>query len=652
MRERQRRLALGRGIVLAVAATILACAGAAARAAKGEIADAGAVPTGATSSSTAFPPTGSPPPIPPRPVAAAAYFTVPLDSPLYDDLEHFRALGLWRGSLEMRPLRRDVFVRAAASIRATAGGRRLSSRDAVRLLRLEDAVHGWGLDRIPAITNMTGGYPTTSLSAGSAPMPAAGSVSAPAVGSALTTATGVAAMPAAAPAGDPPARAEFALAVRLAGNASDLDSLANLDRRSRREQFVMLSVDGALDAHAFFQWRAYEDYDRLTPFRRGDRWADNLPPRPREVLTSPSARNDRAVIGAGWRWGDVRLGREDRRWGTGRQGTLFLGENPFPLDGISARFDTRFLAGSSLLAQLRRGTGIQAPVGSAPDTLPPLTGGDSWLAAHRIELRPPGPVRLGIYEAVAWSGRGVDLGYANPVAFLLAVSQDLFDRAAAAGDANIDDKKVIGFDFAAEIAPVSLYGELLINRIVTLDANQGPDSDATTWAQLGGLRWANPLGLTGADLDLEYAHLDPEVYFHKDRDPGRALLSEGELLGHWLGPNTDSFHARLGMPVGARFGAVAVSFERSRWGVIDGLRGTEIGFFHLRKRDKRWITGRVEAERIFAAEWRREAFRLSTGFGLDAEARLARVDRSGMRTRDGWQAELRLTCRAGIEVNR
>jgi hypothetical protein len=594
LRKGQRRSARGCALALAAASILLACPGALVRAA----------------------------------VDAAAYLAVPLDSPLYDDLEHFRALGLWRGSMEMRPLRREVFARAAASIRATAGEGQLSSRDANRLHRLEEAIRDWGMDRVPAATGATAGFPATPPVAASA------------------------AMPAATPGGDPPARAELSLALRLVGTASNLDSLTNLDRRSRREQFVMLSADAALGGHTFLQWRAYEDYDGLTPFRPGDRWADNLPPRPRQVLTSPSARNDRAVIGAGWTWGEVRFGREDRRWGTGRHGTLFLGENPFPLDGIAAHFDTRFLAGSSLVAQLRRGSGLVSPVGPAADTLSAQTTGDSWMATHRIELRPPGPVRLGVYEAVAWSGRGIDLGYANPVAFLLAVSQDIFDRAAAAEGANIDDKKVIGFDFTAEVAPVSLYGEFLINRVVALDASQGANGDATTWAQLAGLRVANPLGLAGADLDVEYAHLDPEVYFHKDRDPGRALLSEGELLGHWLGPNADSFHARLGMPVGLRFGDVALSFERARWGVIDGLRGTEIGFFHLRKRDKRWITGRVEEERICAAEWRREACRLSTALALDAEARLARVDRSGMRTRDGWQAELRLTCRAGVEVER
>lgn len=631
MRGRRHRLAGGRVTIYIVASVFLIGWGFPALATVRNLSDA---PPPVDSVAASFSSTSR------QPALAAAYLAVPLDSPLYDDIEHFRALGFWRGSLEMRPIRRRVFTRAAASIRAATGKHRLSSRDELRLRRLEEAVAGWAARGAPGRGMVAGQMPTP---VSVADVPAAPPVVPPGAASTL-------AVPPGESSDDPPARAEISLSLSMVGNASDLDSLANLDRRSRREQFVMLSADAAVGATAFLQWRAYEDYDRLTPFRRGDRWTDNLPLNLRGLVTAPSARNDRAVIGAGWKWGDIRFGREDRRWGTGHQGTLFLSENPFPLDGISARFDTRFLAGSSLLAQRRRGNDRVTVADSKADPPVTVTTGDAWLAAHRIEVRPPGPVRLGIYEAVAWSGRGIDLGYANPVAFLLAVTQDLFDRAAAAEGANIDDKKTIGFDFAADIAPVSLYGELLINRIVTLDADHGPDSDATTWAQLVGLRLANPLGLGGADLDLEYAHLDPEVYFHKDHDPGLALLSEGEILGHWLGPNADSFHARLAMPVGARFGTAAMLFERSRWGVIDGRRGTELGFFGLRKQDKRWITGQIEEERILAAEWRREGFRLAAGLVLDAETRLARVDRSGMRTRAGWQAELRLTCRSARRI--
>jgi hypothetical protein len=529
---------------------------------------------------------------------AAEYLGIPPESQLYDDLEHFRALGLWRGSMEMRPMRRDDFRRAVAAVRSAASANPLSARDELRLRMMEKYLLPWAVRRTRAVGAD----------------------------------------------GEPPARAELSAALRFVGTATGLDSLANLDRRSRREQFFILSADAAIGSHLVAQWRFYEDYDQLTPLQPGDHWVDNLPPRPRQVLTSPSARNDRAVLGVGWRWGQVRIGREDRRWGCGREGTLFLSENPFPLDGVSAAVDTRYVGATSLLAQLRRGNSQQVQGGADGDTAAVMSTGDSWLAAHRIELRPRKNLRLGLYEAAVWTGRGIDLAYANPVSFILAVTQDLYDRA------GVDDKKVLGFDLAADIAPVSFYGEVLLNRIVTLDASDGPESQASTWAQLVGLRWAGPLGLDGADLDLEYAHLDPEVYFHKDNDPGRALLTEGELVGHWLGPNSDSFHAALEMPIGMQFGHAALMFERSRWGVIDGLRGTDLGFIGLTKEEKRWITGLVEEERIYSARWRRDALRWPARLLLDAEARLAWVDRSGMRTPDGWQAELRLTLRAPYQL--
>jgi hypothetical protein len=117
-----------------VASACLAGGGGPARAAARELSD-----TPASLVATAAPS----PPVSRRPALAAAYLAVPLDSPLYDDLEHFRALGFWRGSLEMRPVRRRVFTRAAASIRAASGKHHLSSRDELRLRRLEAVVQGW-----------------------------------------------------------------------------------------------------------------------------------------------------------------------------------------------------------------------------------------------------------------------------------------------------------------------------------------------------------------------------------------------------------------------------------------------------------------------------------------------------------------------------
>lgn len=544
------------------------------------------------------------------------FLCVPPDDPVYDDLEQFRALGLWEGSLELRPLTRAEVARAirtvleqSAASRSTGATDRAGSTvdaaapsgaavDAVRRERLRRLLRAWGAE---------GGVAdeaTDSL------------------------------------------RLDVTAAVRTYTVASGLDSLADLDRRRRREHLVSLCADAAVSERFVAQWRLYEDYARQSPYRESRGWADNLPSGFRKAFTDASAGNDRAVLGLGWRWGDLRVGREDRRWGVGRRGTLFLSENAFPLDGISLRVRTRRVSGASLFAQLRRG-GKNLPPDAFGPVAPPdvLANDDAWLAAHRIEVRPLRSLRLGLYEAVAYGGRGIDLGYLNPAALLVAVTQDLDHRA------RVDDKKVLGFDLSADVASATVYGEFLVNRVISLDvATKGDSTEISSYAQLVGLRWAEPLRLRGTSLDLEYAHLDPEVYFHHDGDPGRALLHEGEIIGHWLGPNADDVHLSFGLPPHRRFGDLRLACEQARWGIINGRRGTELGYAGLVRRQKKWITGRKEIERVYSVEWTRRDLPGPFGTRLDGEMRLARVESAGVRRDRGWQAELRLAWRGALTL--
>jgi hypothetical protein len=171
------------------------------------------------------------------------------------------------------------------------------------------------------------------------------------------------------------------------------------------------------------------------------------------------------------------------------------------------------------------------------------------------------------------------------------------------------------------------------------------------------LRWANPLGLAGADLDLEAVHLDPQVYFHHDRDSRRAFLredrlGEGRLLGHWLGPNADGLYAALRLPPSA-WGRFTLEFEQCRWGLIDGQRGEEFGFIRLAKKDKAWLVGARSVERLYRLAWERRDWAAPGPGRLDLRCGLARVERSGLWPADaggrvpgsGWQLELGLDWR-------
>ncbi len=546
----------------------------------------------------------------------ASTLRLPSGSPLYDDLEHFRALGYWRGSLEARPLSRVELCRAAHEIAERSG--ELSGADFRRLRRLLRYCE----EKLP-------GPPGAWLGDAIAREAASAGIA------------------------EPPAIWEPGLGLQFFGGPSPLDSLADLDRRPRRDGLFFLALDAEIAGRLGAQLRFYEDYSRLTPLPAGD-WTDNLPPDGRGVFTDPSARLDRAVVAYGRNWWELRLGREDRRLGPGRRGSLLLSENPFPLDGLSFHFHTKHVSGTSLFAQSQRGPN---PPSYMPGEAWPPEGevqdvpGDAYLAAHRFEFRLPGPATLGLVEAVAYGGRGIDLAYANPVGFLVAMTQDIVDRSGT------DDKKVVGADLRLDLPPLTLYGEFLLDRLVVLDsADDGEEAGISSFAELVGLRWANPFGLAGADLDLEYAHLDPQVYFHHDHDIRRALvtddrLGEGRLVGHWLGPNADGLYAALRLPPLRDWGRLELEFEQARWGLVDGLRGAELGFFDLKKKDKEWLVGEVATERWLALSWERHGWRGPLPGTLDWRLSLAHVARSGAWEGSGWQAELRLNWRLGARIS-
>ncbi len=533
---------------------------------------------------------------------------------VYDQLEHFRALGYWDGSLELRPARRDELARAVAQVASRRA--ELAPADARRLERLEQLTAGW----LPAI----------------APAPRA---------------------PLALEEPDPRALWELSAGLRYLGGPTDLDSLALAERRPRRQGWFHLGLDAELDGRLTAQLHFYEDYSRLSRGAGEGGWVDNLPPSASDVTQEPSARLDRAVLAWGGRWAELRLGREDRRWGAGRQGSLFLSDNPFPLDGISFHFRTRYIAGASLFAQTQRGPNPPSYIpGEAfpPDSTDQVVPGEAYVAVHRLEIHPPGPFSVGLYEAAAYGGRGIDLGYLNPLAFHVALTQDIADQSGT------DDKKILGLDGRLDLAPLTLYGEFLLDRLVALEVAepQGEEAGISSFAQLAGLRWANPFGLAGADLDLEAVHLDPQVYFHHDRDVRRAFvrddrLGEGRLLGHWLGPNADGLYAALRLPPAARWGRFTLEFEQCRWGLIDGRRGEDFGFIRLAKKDKAWLVGERSVERLYRLVWERRDWEAPGAGRLDLRCGLARVERSGLWPAgaggrvpgSGWQLELGLDWR-------
>ncbi len=531
---------------------------------------------------------------------------------VYDHLEHFRALGAWDGALAMRPMSRRDLRDAIASIALDPAA---GAGDRGRLARLAAHADAW--------------TPDTDGAAAPSDVPRGAG-------------------------GAPRVLWEAGAAIEFFGGPATVDSVMLVDRRPRRRGLFELSLDAQVRRSFGAQLGLYADYGRFKRRPDSRAWVDNLPTAVDRVTIDPSIRLDRAVLFYATSWAEVRFGREDRRWGTGRRGGLFLSENPYPLDGLSVHLRTRRVSLTSLFAQTQRGPDPPSVIPGEkfpPDSTEVHVPGDAYVAMHRLEVRLPGRVTLGLYEAAAYGGRGIDLAYVNPVGVLLAMTQDIYDQSGT------DDKKVAGLDASVGLRPFTIYGEFLLDRLVVLDAAEdGDEAGISSFAELVGVRWANPFGISGADLDVELAHLDPQVYFHHDRDIRRALVrddllgGEGRLLGHWLGPNADDVYVAFRMPIPRTRGMIALELEQARWGLVDGRRGDEIGFFGLEKKDKDWITGDVARERVARVTWSRTDVAMPLAGRADVELSAARIDRSGPWRdaagtdlgADGWQIDARL----------
>ncbi len=538
---------------------------------------------------------------------------------IYDHLDHFRARGRWWGSLEERPMSRADLLAAIDSVARHADA--LSGPDRHRL------------DRMLAI------------------------------GAEWREAARSPERRTAAVRRIPPVLWEAGGTVQFFGGPSDLDSLVTVSRRPRDQHLFAGNLRNEIAGRLGMDVRIYVDYSRFGFRPDGHDWIDNLPEAADHVTIDASIRMDRAVVSYAGDWAEVRFGRESRRWGTGRRGGLFLSENPYPLDGLSLHLRTRYVSGVSLFAQTQRGPNPPSYIPGEPyppDSMFVDVPGDAFVAMHRIEFGLPGRLNVGLYEAAAYGGRGIDFAYINPIGLLLAMTQDVYDQS------NTDDKKVVGADVRIDLPPVTVYGEFLLDRLVVLDAAEEAEVPGiSSFAELVGARWANPFGIAGADLDIEYAHLDPQVYFHHDMDIRRsfvrddALGNEGRLLGHWLGPNADDVYVGLHLPLGAGGGRLGLEFERARWGIVDGQRGDEIGFYRLKKTEKRWITGDVASERMLRVSWEREGLPAPLLGRVDTQLSMARIERSGAwrdadgtsLERDGWQLEGRLVWRFGARYS-
>jgi hypothetical protein len=219
---------------------------------------------------------------------------------------------------------------------------------------------------------------------------------------------------------------------------------------------------------------------------------------------------------------EVRFGRWRNEWGAAGGTSVLLSDYAPPYDQLQIRTSVWRLQYTNLFTAF---DDLTFPDNLNANELPRRYG-----AFHRLAVRLPGRVQLGLFESVIFSDResgnqqdGFDPAYLNPVIFYRAVQAD------RGSPGNL----IVGADASWRPAPgLKAYGEFLLDEFVVDEIFT--DSWRNKWGGLIGLHMAGVLA-PRLSVRLEYARMRPLLYGH--REPATAYLHYDDLLGHPAGPN-------------------------------------------------------------------------------------------------------------------
>jgi hypothetical protein len=282
-----------------------------------------------------------------------------------------------------------------------------------------------------------------------------------------------------------------------------------------------------------------------------------------------------AVRSAYLLWENTRLllvvGRLPVEWGNGLTGGLGITAAGPSLDGFLGRARWKYAHATILSAFLedefanrrldRMGNTVPS---SIPDDDPPIV--DRYLHGHRVDIR-LGRLDLGIYETALVSGvrRHADLRFAvGLLPYNVAqLERDEVDE--------VDINLAAGGQFRLRLPfQALLYGEYFADEIF-LDTDLGEvirglrGQRANTQGFQQGVRWLEPFGAEGLQLEAEWIRLERFVYLHRGLNTN--WRRRGVPIGSFLGPDSE----RL---------AIAVRYDR----LLDGAwASAELGVvFHRR----------------------------------------------------------------------
>ena len=152
-----------------------------------------------------------------------------------------------------------------------------------------------------------------------------------------------------------------------------------------------------------------------------------------------------------------------------------------------------------------------------------------YVASHRLDFYPRQNFRLGFGESVIYGGRGPELGYILAVVPYWSIQHDLKDSDNVQWFVDFDlVKKDVG----------RLYSAFYMDEW-DLMKTFNKDESRNWIAYQAGVTYRLPvMKALGSSIRLEYTHLTPYVYVHRNRI--NTFDHWGHPLGFWSGPNSDN----------------------------------------------------------------------------------------------------------------
>ena len=237
-------------------------------------------------------------------------------------------------------------------------------------------------------------------------------------------------------------------------------------------------------------------------------------------------------------------GRERMEWGPGEHGGLLLSSYGPPLDQLKAEARFSRFQGTAFTAVLDE-FDVTDPNGDS------TVRASRYLAGHRLAWRPCHSIEVAVSEVIVYGGenRRPEIRYLVPVFFFYGEQWN----------SGSDDNPFWSIDLSwYPRSGLRLYGEYLVD-----DFQYDPDAEPNEIGFMVGGEMADPLGLGGSVLGLEYARINRWTY--GQAVPWNRYLNHGLCMGHPLGPDADGLWVRWSHQI-ARTGRLHVDFGRTRKG--------------------------------------------------------------------------------------